>query len=111
MSAFFPHFLWLLRDVSLKITDREGKEVGPTEFLHTRVLASESGELTGLGKSLVSLFPSLECATLPIPSTKRDIIRGIVEQQDNLKPAFNAAVDPLIQQVLQKVAPKKGLLH
>ena len=94
--AFFPSFLWLLRDVSLKMTDREGKELGPTEFLHTRVLASESGELTDLGKSLVSLFPSLECATLPIPSTKRDIIRGILEQQDKLKPAFNAAVDALI---------------
>ena len=105
----FPQFLWLLRDVSLKMTDREGKELGPTEFLHTRVLASESGELTDLGKSLVSLFPSLECATLPIPSTKRDIIRGIVEQQDNLKPAFNTAVDALIQHILQKVAPKKGV--
>ena len=108
-KAFFPHFLWLLRDVSLKMTDREGKELEPTEFLHNRVLASESGELTNLGKSLVSLFPSLECATLPIPSTKRDIIRGIVEQQDKLKPAFNAAVDNLIQEILQKVAPKKGV--
>ena len=64
-KAVFPHFLWLLRDVSLIMTDREGKELGPTEFLHNRVLASELGELTELGKSLVSLFPSLECATLP----------------------------------------------
>ena len=107
--AFFPRFLWLLRDVHLKMTDREGKELAPTEFLHTRVLSSESGELTDLGKSLVSLFPSLECATLPIPSIKRDIIRGIVEQQDKLKPAFNAAIDGLIQQVLQKVAAKKAV--
>ena len=108
-KAFFPRFLWLLRDVHLKMTDREGKELAPTEFLHSRILASESGELTDLGKSLVSLFPSLECATLPIPSTKRDIIRGIVEQQDKLKPAFNAAIDALIQQIFQKVSPKKGV--
>ena len=65
MKDMFPQFLWLLRDVSLKMTDREGKELEPTEFLHTRILASESGELTDLGKSLVSLFPSLECAVLP----------------------------------------------
>ena len=108
-KAFFPNFLWLLRDVQLRMTDREGKELAPTKFLHARVLASESGELTDLGKSLVSLFPSLECATLPIPSTKRDIIRGIVEQQDKLKPAFNAAIDALIQQIFQKVSPKKGV--
>ena len=50
------------------MTDREGKELEPAEFLRTRVLASESGELTDLGKSLVTLFPSLECATLPLPS-------------------------------------------
>ena len=108
-KVLFPQFLWLLRDVSLKMTDREGKELEPTEFLHTRVLASESGELTDLGKSLVSLFPSLECATLPIPSIKGDIIRHIVEQQDKLNPALNTAVDALIQQILQKVAPKKAL--
>ena len=91
------------------MTDREGKELAPTEFLHTRVLASESGELTDLGKSLICLFPSLECATLLIPSTKRDIICGIVELQDKLKPAFNAAIDVLIQQILHTVAPKKGV--
>ena len=91
------------------MTDREGKEVRPSEFLHTRLLASESGELTDLGKSLVSLFPSLECATLPIPSTKRDIICSILENQDKLKPVFNAAVDSLIQEILHKVGPKKAV--
>ena len=85
MKKFFPHFLWLLRDVSLTITNKEGEKITPTEF-HTRVLASESGECTELGKSLCRLFPSLKCATLPIPSSKRDIIRKIVEQQDRLNP-------------------------
>ena len=32
-----------------------------------------------------------------------------MEQQDKLKPAFNAAVDALIQQVIQKVTPKKAV--
>ena len=109
MKKFFPHFLWLLRDVSLTITNKEGEKITPTEFLHTRVLASESGERTELGKSLCSLFPSLKCATLPIPSSKRDVIRKIVEQQDRLNPAFNAAVNELIQNILQQVAPKKAI--
>ena len=108
-KSFYPCFLWLLRDVCLKMTDRGGKEVGPTEFLHSRVLAAESGELTELGKSLVNLFPSLECATLPIPSTKRNIICNILEHEENLKPAFNAAVDTLIQRILQQVSPKRAI--
>ena len=90
------------------MTDREGKELEPTEFLHTRILASESGELTDLGKSLVSLFPSLECATLPLPSIRQSIVHDIFNKQDQLNPKFNSKVDSLVQQILQKVTPKKA---
>ena len=109
MKGVFPHFLWLLQDVCLKMTDRAGKEITPTKFIHTRILRSETGELTDLGKSLVHFFPSVECATLPIPSTKRDVIRNIVQQPENLKPEFNTAVESLIQHILQKVSPKKAI--
>ena len=108
MKDMFPKFLWLLRDMSLKMTDREGKELEPTEFLHTRILASESGELTDLGKSLVSLFPSLESATLPLPSIRPSIVHDIFNNQDQLNPKFNSKVDSLVQQILQKVTPKKA---
>ncbi len=109
MRKFFPHFLWLLRDVTLKVTDRVGQTIPATEFLHTRVLASEAGQPTELGKSLCSLFPSLECHTLPMPSINPKVIKNIVEQQDKLKPAFNKAVDQLIQRILQQVTPKKAI--
>ena len=91
------------------MTDREGKELAPTEFLHTRVLASESGELTDLGKSLVSLFPSLECATLPIPSINPKVLRDICNNQEKLSERFNDAVNSLVQEILQKVSPKKAV--
>ena len=104
MKKFFPCFLWLLRDVTLKITNKEGKVITPTEYLHTRVLASEYGEPTELGKSLYSLFPSLECSILLIPSIKPEAIRDIVEQHDKLKPAFKTAVTELIQQILQQLS-------
>ena len=109
MKKFFPQFLWLLRDVHLAITDKEGKKITPTEFLHTRILASECGESTELGSSLCSLFPSLECCTLPVPSIKKEVIRNIVEQEDKLKPSFNTAINELIQQILQQVAPKVAI--
>ena len=108
MKSFFPHFLWLLRDVSLKMTDKEGREIEPTEFLHSRILKGESGKLTELGKSLVGLFPCLECATLPIPSIKREIIRNIVDKQNELKPKFNMALDNFIQKISHQLSPKKA---
>ena len=95
--------------MTLKVTDRAGQTISATEFLHTRVLASEAGQPTEVGKSLCSLFPSLECHTLPMPSINPKVIKNIVEQQDKLKPAFNKAVDELIQQILQQVMPKKAI--
>ena len=109
MRKFFPHFLWLLRDVTLTVTNRAGQTISATEFLHTCILASQPGQPTELGKSLCSLFPSLECHTLPMPSINPKVIKNIVEQQDRLKPAFNKAVDVLIQQILQQLMPKRAI--
>ena len=114
IKNYFPQFLWLLRDVTLKMTNRAGEIIQPTEYLHTCILASESGAHTELGRCLVSLFPSLECATLPIPSTKRTIICNIVQRQENLKPAFNEAVENLVQKILHQLSPKvavDGVTH
>ena len=108
-KKFFPHFLWLLRDVTLTMTDRANQTISATEYLHTRVLASEAGQPTELGKSLCSLFPSLECHILPMPTINSKLIKKIVEQQDKLEPAFNKAVDELIQRILQQVTPKKAI--
>ena len=109
MKKFFPHFLWLLRDVALDVTNKRGELISPTEFLHTCVLASESGQLTDLGRSLCSLFPSLECHTIPTPAIKPKLIRNIVELQDQLTPAFNTAIDESIHHILQQVMPKKAI--
>ena len=108
MQKFMPHFLWLLRDVSLSVTNRKGEPITPTEFLHTCVLATESGQPTDVGKSLFGFFPSLECHTLPIPSIRPAVIHNIIQQQDKLRPAFNAAIEQLNQQILQQLAPKKA---
>ena len=62
-----------------------------------------------MGKSLVSLFLSLECATLPLPSIRPSIVHDIFNKQDQLNPKFNSKVDSLVQQILQKVTPKKGV--
>ena len=78
MKTFFPQFLWLLRDVSLKITNKEGELISATEYLHTRLLASDSGQLTDLERSLFNLFPSLECSTLPVASSKLNVIIIII---------------------------------
>ena len=38
ISQYFPHFIWLLRDVSLKILDGDtGEEMDPTDYIKKKV--------------------------------------------------------------------------
>ena len=37
ISQYFPHFIWLLRDVSLTISDGEGGEMEPTNYIKKKV--------------------------------------------------------------------------
>ena len=60
-------------------------------------------------KSLVAISPSLECATLLLPSIQSNLVRDIFNNQDKLNPKFNSKVDTLIQQILLKITPKKAV--
>ena len=112
-KAFFPKFMWLLRDVALNMTDSNGSSVTPTVFLHTRILASKSKDGATLhseaGSVLCSFFPSLECRTLPIPSIDPKVLHDIFQQQHKLKPAFNAGIVDIISYILQQVEPKRSI--
>ena len=44
ISQYFPHFIWLLRDVSLITSDDgEGGEMDPTDYIKKKVFNSFSG--------------------------------------------------------------------
>ena len=106
MKMFFPHFLWLLRDVTLQITDRAGQIISANEYLHNCLLVTESGELTELGQSFCCLFPSTECYALPMPTVNPKFSKNIFKEHDNLNPKFNASMKEIINHILQKVSPK-----
>ena len=106
MKMFFPHFLWLLRDVTLRITDKAGKVISANEYLHTCLLVSESGELTELGESLCCLFPSAKCYALPMPTVNPKFSKNIFKEHDQLNPKFNASMEEVINHILQQVSPK-----
>ena len=107
MEFLHPKFLCLFRDVGLKLADKNGKEAEPIELLRTQILTSETGEMSDLGKSLFSLFPSLESATLPVPTINKQDIQNIVEQPEVLKPNFKTAVDTLSKKILHQVTQKR----
>ncbi|XP_078673515.1 guanylate-binding protein 6-like isoform X2 [Branchiostoma floridae x Branchiostoma belcheri] len=112
LREFFPDFLWLLRDVSLMSTDENGREISPTQYLKTRVLARgddfEETPSDIVGRAILTSFPSVECFTLERPSENRQIMINIADHTDELNPEFNKGVETLIGLLLQKSRPKRG---
>ncbi|KAI8491727.1 Guanylate-binding protein 5 [Branchiostoma belcheri] len=116
-SEFFPDFLWLLRDVALKPTDRNGKEITPTEYLITRVLDKEEEEddcveeestSDKVGRAILTFFSSVHCAILERPSEKSAIMNNIAEHTGSLNPEFNKGVEDLIDRLLTLSHAKRG---
>ncbi|XP_035664227.1 guanylate-binding protein 1-like [Branchiostoma floridae] len=110
---FFPDFLWLLRDVALKMEDDDGKEMTPTEYLVTKVLngnpnAFEESKSDKVGRAILTFFPSVECAILVRPSGDTEVMKNIAQHKDNLIPEFNKGVDELTETLLLKARTKKG---
>ncbi|XP_035663446.1 guanylate-binding protein 1-like [Branchiostoma floridae] len=110
---FFPDFLWLLRDVSLKMVDESGREMDPTEYLKTKVLrrnytAMRESTSDTVGQAILTFFPSVECAKLERPSDDPQIMNDIAQHTDKLNPGFNKGVDELMKKLLEKARAKRG---
>ncbi|XP_078584124.1 uncharacterized protein LOC144866536 [Branchiostoma floridae x Branchiostoma japonicum] len=114
MSAFrdfFPDFLWLLRDVLLKMEDDNGKEMDPTEYLKTKVLEPQGPNLSisdEVGHAIRYSFPRVECAKLVRPSGETKVMNNIAQHTDSLNPEFNKGVHELTDMLLQTSSIKKS---
>ena len=112
LRNYFPDFLWLLRDVHLLPANEQGEPITPTEYLKSRVLIRSKGffesQADTIARAIVTFFPSIECHTLPPPSSSQDIVRDIVNKADQLSPEFNSAVEELLAHIKSAIKPKKG---
>ena len=105
----FPPFLWLLRDVLIHMPKRNRKELTPTEFLTTEVLASDSSNSmkVAVHETLTRCFPRFECRTLPPPSTDTKVMAKVSTSLEKLDSLFNQGVDELITIIKTNIKAKK----
>ena len=108
----FPKFHWLFRDVMLPPVNDDGNEIPITEYVKTQILLEEgqsSPQVRSVVNALLQLFPSFECHMLPIPATKRDILKSITTNESKLSPEFNDDVAHLSRYLLNDIEPKKSI--
>ena len=112
LKDHFPDFLWLLRDVILTPTDKDGKEITPKEYLLTNILKrSKKFKETAndeISRAIITVFPTIDCKSIPPPSADPKVMRSVEENQDRLSPEFNLQVEKLVEFLFQHVQGKRG---
>ena len=104
LKKYLPHFLWLLRDSSLKMPCDAGRQLTPTEYLTSKVLTIKDKNpehvTSRVKRAIMTLFPSLECHTLPPPPYDAEF------PEDDHR--FLSEIISLFNHILQKITPKQG---
>ena len=103
LKKHLPHFLWLLRDSSLKLPRDGEHQLTATEYLKTRVLVIKDGNpevvTSRVKRAIMTLFPSLECHKLPHPCDAN------LPEDD---PRFVKEITGMFNFILQRITPKQG---
>lgn len=103
LKKHLPHFLWLLRDSSLKLPYEGERQLTATEYLTTKVLIikDRNPEVVNsrVKRAIMTLFPSLECCTLS-PPYDTDF------PEDDHR--FVTEMTSLFNHILGKITPKQG---
>ena len=108
ISQYFPHFIWLLRDVSLITSDDgEGGEMDPTDYIKKKVLSRSKSFKTDksdeVGRAIITFFPDIECKTLPTPHSDEKIMQSIAQHTNDLNPKFQKGVQDFMAHLIAKV--------
>jgi len=87
----------------LRLENQNGEAQTPTQYFKQAL-----NETThDASVTLHTLFPSLECFTLPPPSADNDILQNIETPTENLSPRFNRELNKLFEELLERITPKR----
>lgn len=112
-ASVFPAFVWLVRDFSLRLTDKEGVTINSQEYFE---MALE--EQNGLSEKVAarnrtralfkSLFKDRDCMTFGRPVCDEKLLNKVSELPDSdLEPRFIRQVQTLRKKVFGKIMPKQ----
>ena len=112
LAEYFPSFLWLLRDFSLKLENMEGKEITEKEYLESALenktgnndIINEKNEVRNLIKAY---FPDRDCFTMVRPVEKEDDLQNLQNLSDSmLRKEFLVQAQNFRNKVFNSVTPK-----
>jgi hypothetical protein len=112
LAAYFPSFLWVLRDFSLILEDeKSGKEITAQQYLENalrEIPGSEQTDKNEIRRKLKQLFVARDCVTLVRPVSDEKSLQQIDKMPwSKLRPEFRKAIEELQSKVFAEVPVKK----
>jgi chromosome segregation ATPase len=111
-SQYFPSFMWVVRDFSLKLVDNDGEALTAKDYLE-KALQSQKGfsdmveEKNRIRRLLKDFFKERECFTLVRPVSNEADLQHLEEKEvDKLRPEFVQQMLALRKKMFDGIRPK-----
>ena len=112
LSEYFPFFLWLLRDFSLKLEDKKGNNISEKEYLES-ALENKIGdsdviiEKNRVRNLIKAYFPDRDCFTMVRPVEKESDLQNLQNLPDDmLRKEFIEQAQKFREKVYKIATPK-----
>lgn len=106
LSAFLPHFVWVLRDFTLQITDREGRPMSNDAYLEA-ALREVPTEKQTVRRAIATAFARRTLVTLPRPCADEHLT-DLTRRARHVAPAFDQRVEALREYVRDEIQPLRA---
>ena len=111
-AQYFPSFMWVVRDFSLKLVDTDGEPLTAKDYLE-KALQSQKGfsdtveEKNRIRRLLKDFFKDRECFTLVRPVSNESDLQNLEEKEaDKLRPEFIQHMLALRKRMFEGIKPK-----
>ena len=112
MAAYFPCFLWVLRDFALQLMDTDGNEINQKTYLENslrevRGSSDAVEEKNRIRRLIRHFFADRDCFTLVRPVEDERMLQNLAAApSDIVRNEFADGINYLRSKALKKVRPK-----
>jgi hypothetical protein len=104
LGEYLPHFMWMVRDFSLRLVNSNGECIDSDNYLEDALKGDDK-----VREALRNSFPHRQCVTLVRPCVDENDLQLMDKKEVQLRPAFVDQMQEVRKQVHETV-PRKELL-
>lgn len=104
LSPHMPHFFWILRDFSLRLTDKQNNPITCDEYLENALQSGDKNKCH-IRDAIRNAFLKRKLITLPRPTNDDNNINRLETRLMSMTTKFKDSLDDFKKQLFDKVTP------